>query len=479
MFLGLESLDLLEDYFLRSPWIESINHFGITLFQSFFFSALAFFLYSYILSVLYQKKINIIRYILASLIFCLLVQGPIFAIHLFRPRTVSFHIEDLFVVPPPYMVFFLYFLCTYFLRIDKTISLSVSSKLYIIVSINVLLYYMAEAVFFFLLTNNPQFQRLIYVLAATLVCLISLGGFAYVVGFIKRHKLWLDAYKIKKSAEESIPKTLCRYLVMSITLWLFIVPNIKLISYSGSIVDVELVISAMLLICILVFYISYTGDRKKIAKTDLDNQTMHINSLIGSIDNIRTLKHDMRNMLSVYDGFIRLREWDKLFEYNALLQNETKFAEDLLDINTKYTITPVLRTLLSRKLSEAHEKGVFIKISIITDTNRINMDLLDLTRIVGILLDNAIEETSHTDARTILLALQSMKNGNILLSISNPTVNDVDIKKIMEKDYSTKKGHSGLGLFILWNIINRTDGCRLSIDYLNKVITFYLELACS
>lgn len=480
MFIGIESLNLLENYFQHSTWLGLINNFGVTVFQSLFYNAAAFFLYSCVLSVLYQKRINILRYIFTSLLYCMVAHGPVFIINILRPlATISFQIEELFVAPPPYIILFVYLLCAYFLRIDKTISISTANKLYVVIVGNVILYYMLEAMFFFLFTNNVYYQMVIYFAANSLLFLINIIAAGFFIRFIKVQRLWLDAYKIKKSSDYNVTRSLVVSMLLFTLLWLLVVPTLKLISFSSGIVTVEIVMSGLLLNCFLIFYISYTKDIKKVAKADVDNQTVHVNSLIGSIDNIRALKHDMHNMLAVYDGYIKLKEWDKLSQYHASLHSETRFAEELLNINTKYTINPILRNLLSTKLSEAHDKKVFINISILSDTDNIGMDPLDLARIIGILLDNAMEETIHTDTKTILLSLQSMKNGNILLSLSNPTVDDVDIKKIAEKNYTTKEGHSGLGLFTLWNIVSKATGCKLSIDYLDKIVTFYLELACT
>lgn len=479
MFIGIESLNLLEQFFQTNAWIALINSFGVTIFQSFFYNAAAFFLYSLVLSTLYQKKPKFFRYALASIVYCLLSQGMVFAISILRPEAMAFHIEDLFVVPPPYFILIMYILCVYFLQIDRAISLVTATKLYPVIVGNVIAYYMLEAALFYFMTNSVQLQMAIYFFANSLLFVINAIVSYVLIWLIKRNKLWLDAYKIKKSTKNSLIKDMLIYIALFAFLWLVTVPTLKLISYLGDIVIVEIVMAALFLICALIFYISYSNDVKSVIKADLDNQTTHVHSLIGAIDNIRTLKHDMHNMLSVYDGYVRMGEWDKLLQYNSSLQNEARYAEDLLDINATYTINPILRTLLSTKIEYAHEKGVHINTTISVDSDHINMDPLDLARITGILLDNAIEETIYTDTKSILFAIQSLKKEKILLSISNPTRNDVEVKKIMEKNFSSKEGHSGLGLYTLWNIVNKTPGCRLSVEYFEKVITFYLELSCA
>ncbi len=476
MFMGVDSLGLLQRFFETSAFIRSINTFGMTLFHSFFFNALAFFLYSILLATLYQKKPNYPRHALTSLACCLLSQGPIFLIAIFRPPSITFHIEDLFAVNPPYYVVMIYALCAYGLQIEKHLAAITAYKMYIVLILILFVYYALEALFFFLLSNDPRFQVIIYLLANTLMQVVHLVLCTALIRYIRKHKFWLDANKLKSSMTKSVSAQLGVYTFYAVLLYLICVSNTVTASRLSNIAHVELMLLTMALACGLIFWVTYMRDVRAIARIDARNQTHHIRALVSAIDEFRTVKHDMNNMMQGYEGFIHAKDWPSLEAYHAALFNETSRAGNLLTLNLDFEKNPALFSILNAKIQDAREKGVFISAALTANAGDIGMEPVDLARVVGILLDNAVEETLTTDSKTVTLSLQTTRRGKILLSISNPTASDVDIRRMFERNYSSKKDHSGLGLYTLWSIVSRTQECRLNVEYLNHIITFYLEL---
>lgn len=480
VFYNIESLHLLEKYLAGSAWIRYLNTFEVTILHTFVFNSFAFFAFSMIVSVLYQKKANFFRYSLTSLIFSLFTFGPVFAIHILRPATFAYHIENLFVVYPPYFIFLLYMLCTYSLKIEKSLSVILTIKLYAVMLSNIIVYYMAEILFFHLLSNDPAYMYVVFFAAdfCTFVC--NLSAMLIATFLFRRHKLWLDAYKLKRTFSRSnIPRRLLRYTGYATCLYALNAIVIELASGLSNTLFAYLILIMLTLIGLLAFYISYQNDRMQISKIDLNNQTLYVRSLMDSIDGFRVVKHDINNMIQAYEGYIQAEAWDKLRVYHQKKFWEIKHASNLLSLNMNLTGNPALLALISEKIAAAKAEGIIINTTFAIDTSDILMDPEDLAAVIGILLDNAIEETAGTDSKTILFSLKIAPDNKALLCISNPTANDVDVRKIMEQNYTTKEGRYGMGLNSLWGLIHGTPGCRLKVEYLGNIITFFIEFPIS
>ncbi|MDD2505186.1 MAG: GHKL domain-containing protein, partial [Bacilli bacterium] len=73
---------------------------------------------------------------------------------------------------------------------------------------------------------------------------------------------------------------------------------------------------------------------------------------------------------------------------------------------------------------------------------------INFCEIVSILLDNAIEASMNTKNKSMYLNIVNKKN-QIEIVLLNSFNNKVDLNKIGDKFYSTKKRKSGLGLYYI------------------------------
>ena len=106
------------------------------------------------------------------------------------------------------------------------------------------------------------------------------------------------------------------------------------------------------------------------------------------------------------------------------------------------------------------------------DLNTLNIKIYEFTRILGILMDNAIEASSESDNKIINVYFR--KNGKMqLLIIENSYVDkDIDTEDIYKKGFSTKKGNSGLGLWEVRQILKKNTNLNL---YTTKDSDFFRQ----
>ena len=100
----------------------------------------------------------------------------------------------------------------------------------------------------------------------------------------------------------------------------------------------------------------------------------------------------------------------------------------------------------------------------------------ELTRIVGILLDNAIEASKECKHKHINIAFRK-DNYRQLLIIEN-TYNDkqISMDKIFEKNYSTKQHNTGLGLWEVRRILNKHSHLNLHTTKNEQYFSQQLEI---
>ena len=78
---------------------------------------------------------------------------------------------------------------------------------------------------------------------------------------------------------------------------------------------------------------------------------------------------------------------------------------------------------------------------------------IDLVRILGILMDNAIEEVEQNHNDLTLLILQ--EENSLTIVVENYVEKEVNINDINNSGFTTKKDHSGIGLQSLETIIEK------------------------
>ena len=176
-----------------------------------------------------------------------------------------------------------------------------------------------------------------------------------------------------------------------------------------------------------------------------------------TIDEDRINKHELLNDLLILKSLNK----NNSKEYNELLNNLIdKFTNKGIKIKNVYKLPSGLKGILYYKLYGLEEKGYDININVSNKTINLlkkinNNDYINLNKIVGIVIDNAIEASSKTNNKYILIDIYN--DNGIVIEISNSFKGKVDINSINDKYYSTKGKNRGLGLFIINKLIKSSN----------------------
>ncbi len=216
---------------------------------------------------------------------------------------------------------------------------------------------------------------------------------------------------------------------------------------------------------------------KQKALQDLQDYTHNLEVMYNSL---RSFKHDYVNILLSLSGYIENCEMDELKNY---FENEIFPTRRLIDqgdykLNQLGNIGVLeIKSLLSAKMIYAHESGIDVTIDIPDKVDSFLIDTVDLARILGIFLDNAIEATLETEQPQIGLHIIRNKDG-VSITISNHFQgNNEMLYKITQKGFSTKAGHQGIGLSNARKIISSYDNVLLETTMRRGCFMQHMELA--
>ena len=149
-------------------------------------------------------------------------------------------------------------------------------------------------------------------------------------------------------------------------------------------------------------------------------------------------------------------------------------------LNPNVINNPGVYSLIVAKQYRATELKTNISLEVFFDFNQIHMPIYDFSRMLGILLDNAIDAASECEEKQINLMFRvSQKNRTQIVSIENTYNNkDVDTKAIFEKGVSGKdeKEHMGIGLWEVNQIIYKNNNIVLHTSKDDKYFKQQLEI---
>lgn len=223
----------------------------------------------------------------------------------------------------------------------------------------------------------------------------------------------------------------------------------------------------LLMVTIYILITSITKEmNSKNKQIQFENLQEYTRSLEKLYTDMRVFRHDYINIISSLIGYIENKDIEGLEKhFNKHIMPLSKGIESnnfKIGILKNVKIAEI-KGILSSKLMRAQELGVDTFIDIVEPIEKINMDIIDLSRVVGILLDNAVEAAVECDKPSIKVAVINKEN-SVLIIIINSMKEEIPIYKIYQKGFSTKGENRGLGLYNLKEITSKYT--KVSLDTL-------------
>lgn len=215
----------------------------------------------------------------------------------------------------------------------------------------------------------------------------------------------------------------------------------------------------------------------EVTSQNLEQEKYYNTTLKLLFDDIRTFRHDFGNIVQAIGGYIDTNDIDGLKQYYKQLKIDCEDIKSLEMLNPTAIDNPAVYSLLTAKYHKATSSGIEMKIHISLKLTTLNMKIYEFTRVLGILLDNAIEACENCDDKIINLEIRrDEKSPRQLLLIQNTYFDKtVNLDRIREKGYTSKKDDGkphGLGLWEVNRILKRAKNLNL---YTTKDSIFFTQ----
>lgn len=192
--------------------------------------------------------------------------------------------------------------------------------------------------------------------------------------------------------------------------------------------------------------------KNELERLEIENKQhmTYLQSLEKINKEMQKFQHDYANILLSIRGYLEIDDLQGLkhyFQSHILKAEQRTFFKNEAFTNLDNLKILEIKGLLTTKIIHADHLGIKLNIEIPDTIDSIDMDIIDLTRIIGILTDNAIEACGNCESPQINIAFMNTNHNTILVCIDN-TVEEfkLDLDKIYEENYSTKGENRGIGL---------------------------------
>lgn len=215
-------------------------------------------------------------------------------------------------------------------------------------------------------------------------------------------------------------------------------------------------------IAIFIFF-KRTVERDK-AQSELLLSEMHNKTMVGMVDGVRTLKHDYNNIMQALSGYVSTKQYDKLEEHIKKVLQECNVVNNFSVITPELFNEPAIYGIMGAKYFLAVDKDITVDLDVTCDFTKICFSMPELSRILGILLDNAMETTEKAKQKYIRFEAKydKRKNADVIKVINTyDTSINIDLDKIYEKGVSSKKVKSGIGLWEVKKLVKKNKSSQI------------------
>ena len=229
---------------------------------------------------------------------------------------------------------------------------------------------------------------------------------------------------------------------------------------------------------LLGFYNTIKHNELEVGKREIEFQKLNIKNLEDIVDGLRGFKHDFNNIVQVIGGYLSLNDIEGLKAYYKQMQRDSVMINNKFPVNAYLKNNPALYGLVLSKFTYSEVKNVSFVVNILQEFRVPPALLYDLCKVVGILLDNAIEAASESEKKHVELYIKHNAYKNILdIEITNSFSGDIDRQRIFEDGFTTKEGHTGFGLWEVKKILAKHKNCALHTVVGQNVFTQKIELS--
>ena len=294
----------------------------------------------------------------------------------------------------------------------------------------------ASALFFTLFTNY-------YTMVSVIILDVSLNIFEYII---------LTKTTIIEKLDDEYG-LLYFYLILYI--WISSMVIYYLTTYVFNIDAVSYIIAMVVVVSQLFFSLFVYSINKKIRQDKLSLQQIndlkiYTQQLESSQRGLRKFKHDYQNMLLSLKLSAKKSHDKELIDKLAEYSSKTLEDKVLWQFNDVDNVKDeLLKSLFISKLNRIFQNNIqySFECRIVIENLSNKYNSFDIVRILGIVYDNAIEESLEFGDEAKIDTMIYQENGELEIEIRNRYRDtDLTIQDMKKSGFTTKKNYDGLGL---------------------------------
>lgn len=275
---------------------------------------------------------------------------------------------------------------------------------------------------------------------------------------------WVVLAKYYLPLERGLTPKECTYLAIHpLLLFLLLAAGLSFIEYDFLYNPMSLFLFFSLFILVLVIYLIFFKmmllSYEKLRSQHAADQARHLLSIqeeqyrhiCTSIENSRRMNHDLRHHMVTLQGFLQ----------NGRIQDACDYLEQYLDTARRFELVelchnPAVNMVVGYYRALALQKDIQFK-TYISIPDKLSVSDIDLSVILGNLLENAIDAADSGVAHERFIQFHMLCSGNMLaITVDNGFHGEV---KMTGGQYiSSKTNHSGLGLRNIEIIADKYEG---------------------
>ena len=293
--------------------------------------------------------------------------------------------------------------------------------------------------------------------------IISYSFFGLFILVFKR----FNNIKLKINTLDSLDNKTVIILATNLLLGVFLLfMQFVITAYYIDIVSVYInLLNLLLLIAFLILsthcfihVLELTITRKDLAYAEECNKSLKI-----LYDKVKGFKHDFDSIVSSLNGYIEQNDMNGLKQYFSEVKKDCKIADDLALINPRTINNPGIYSLLNNEYAKASALGINFELEFFLNLNELEINIYFFSRILGVLLDNAIEAAENSKEKFVKISfIRENVNGRAVITIENSySDKNIDLENIFKKGITSKECHAGLGLWEVKRYVNKSKNLDL------------------
>lgn len=204
-----------------------------------------------------------------------------------------------------------------------------------------------------------------------------------------------------------------------------------------------------------------TSSINDMIKSENKSLIENLSEFEAMLDRQRIDNHENKNQLLIIKNMIKKNDLEVIKYIDTIIVDQ-KEDDEVLYTKVKNIPSGGLQGIIYQKMLLMKDLNILFSLDVSRDLRRVELNNLSvennykLCKILGVFLDNAIDECKNIDDKKIIISLY-LDNGFLVIEVSNKYKGVIDMDSLDKEGFTTKSNGHGYGLCLVKKIIACSD----------------------